>query len=28
MSTITLRQGIERSLKEAVPEVKRVVQVF
>lgn len=28
MSTITLKQGIERSLKQDVPEVKEVVQVF
>ena len=27
MSTITLKQGIERSLKQDVPEVKEVVQV-
>ncbi len=27
MSTMTLRQGIERSLKEEVPEIKKVVAV-
>jgi len=27
MSTYTLKQGIERSLKQAVPEIKEVVQV-
>lgn len=27
MSTYTLKLGIERSLKQAVPEVKEVVQV-
>jgi len=27
MSTITLRQGIERVLKEQVPEVKEVIAV-
>ena len=27
MSTITLQQGIERILKEQVPEVKKVVAV-
>ena len=27
MSTLTLRQGIERILKEEVPEVKEVVAV-
>ena len=27
MSTMTLRMGIERTLKENVPEVKEVVQV-
>ncbi|MBO8128439.1 MAG: NifU family protein [Peptococcaceae bacterium] len=27
MSTMTLRQGIERTLKQAIPEVKEVVQV-
>lgn len=27
MSTYTLKQGIERSLKQSVPEVKEVVQV-
>lgn len=27
MSTITLKQGIERSLKQDVPEVKEVIQV-
>ncbi len=26
MSTYTLKQGIERSLKQAVPEVKEVIQ--
>jgi len=28
MSTYTLRMGIERRLKEAIPEVKTVEQVF
>lgn len=28
MSTYTLRMGIERKLREAVPEVKAVEQVF
>ena len=27
MSTMTLRQGIERTLKEQVPEVKKVVGI-
>jgi len=27
MSTMTLKQGIERVLKENIPEVKEVVQV-
>lgn len=27
MSTMTLKMGIERTLKEKVPEVKEVVQV-
>jgi Fe-S cluster biogenesis protein NfuA len=27
MATITLRQGIERALKEQVPEVKEVVAI-
>ena len=27
MSTYTLKQGIERSLKQSLPEVKEVVQV-
>ncbi|HBX23180.1 MAG TPA: NifU family protein [Desulfotomaculum sp.] len=27
MSTYTLKQGIERTLKQAIPEVKEVVQV-
>jgi len=27
MSTMTLKMGIERTLKERVPEVKEVVQV-
>jgi len=27
MSTYTLKQGIERSIKQAVPEVKEVMQV-
>jgi len=27
MSTMTLKMGIERALKERVPEVKEVVQV-
>lgn len=27
MSTVTLKQGIERSLKQDVPEVKEVIQV-
>jgi len=27
MSTYTLKQGIERSLKQAIPEVKEVVQM-
>lgn len=27
MATITLKQGIERTLKQAVPEVKQVVAV-
>lgn len=26
-STMTLKLGVERALKEAIPEVKRVVQV-
>jgi len=26
MSTMTLKQGIERTIKQAVPEVKEVVQ--
>lgn len=26
MSTYTLKQGIERTLKQAIPEVKEVVQ--
>lgn len=26
-STFTLKMGVERALKEAIPEVKRVVQV-
>jgi len=28
MSTITLRMGIERKLKESIPEMKAVEQVF
>ncbi|HQO74430.1 MAG TPA: NifU family protein [Candidatus Marinimicrobia bacterium] len=28
MSTYTLRMGIERRLKEAIPEIKSVEQVF
>lgn len=28
MSTYTLRMGIERRLKEAIPEIKGVEQVF
>ena len=28
MSTYTLRMGIERRLKEAIPEIKAVEQVF
>ncbi len=28
MSTYTLRMGIERKLREAVPEVKAIEQVF
>jgi len=28
MSTMTLKMGIERTLKEKIPEVKEVVQVF
>jgi len=28
MSTMTLKQGIERVLKHEIPEVKEVVQVF
>lgn len=27
MATVTLKQGIERSLKQAIPEIKQVVQV-
>ncbi len=27
MSTYTLKQGIERTIKQAVPEVKEVMQV-
>lgn len=27
MSTITLKQGIERTIKQAIPEIKEVVQV-
>ncbi|MDR1166337.1 MAG: NifU family protein [Deltaproteobacteria bacterium] len=27
MSEMTLRQGVERALKEAVPDIKRVVAV-
>lgn len=27
MATVTLKQGIERSLKQAIPEVKQVIQV-
>jgi Fe-S cluster biogenesis protein NfuA len=27
MSTYTLKQGIERSLKQSLPEIKEVVQV-
>lgn len=27
MSTYTLKQGIERSLKQSIPEIKEVVQV-
>lgn len=26
-STMTLKMGVERALKEAIPEVKRVIQV-
>ncbi|SFH31698.1 Fe-S cluster biogenesis protein NfuA, 4Fe-4S-binding domain [Desulfotomaculum arcticum] len=26
MSTMTLKQGIERTIKQAVPEIKEVVQ--
>lgn len=26
-STMTLKMGVERALKEAIPEIKRVVQV-
>lgn len=26
-STMTLKMGVERALREAIPEVKRVVQV-
>ncbi|HRS51343.1 MAG TPA: NifU family protein [Candidatus Marinimicrobia bacterium] len=28
MSTYTLRMGIERRLKEAIPEIKSIEQVF
>jgi Fe-S cluster biogenesis protein NfuA len=27
MSTFTLKQGIERTIKQSVPEVKKVIQV-
>lgn len=27
MSTFTLKQGIERTIKQSVPEVKEVIQV-
>lgn len=26
-STVTLKMGVERALKEAIPEIQRVVQV-